>query len=319
MHPLGLCNSNGDDVLYEFGWVGVIKLEPRHSDPHPCQSILNKAKRAMERGATAVIFDVTDNAAAAEQLNEEGVEPLPRPVVCVRGGEAVKVMRVVQTERRARARIVPRTPPAGGTDYVDVAIFVSLFLVVALVCLLLLVKVKLAQRRSRTTQARLTEAAIRKMETLKYRPRPRRGRGVRGRDPGGGGGGGGVATPGRADTPSTAGSTSDCAICLDRYVEGEELRVVPCLHRFHRRCVDPWLSHHHTCPQCRLNILEHGAFADAPPAAPPSSPPWPPTPRDPSDLGGPRGGPPLGAPRSGGNRRQQRRRRRRRRHDVGYR
>ncbi|XP_078741965.1 E3 ubiquitin-protein ligase znrf3-like, partial [Lampetra fluviatilis] len=177
----------------------------------------------MERGATAVIFDVTDNAAAAEQLNEEGVEPLPRPVVCVRGGEAAKVMRVVQTERRARARIVPRTAPgAGGSDYVDVAIFVSLFLLVAVVCLLLLAKVKLAQRRSRTTQARLTEAAIRKMETLKYRPRPRRGRGVRGRDPVGfGGGGGGVATPGRADTPSTAGSTSDCAICLDRYVEGE--------------------------------------------------------------------------------------------------
>lgn len=35
----------------------------------------------------------------------------------------------------------------------------------------------------------------------------------------------------------------------------QELRVIPCTHRFHRKCVDPWLLQHHTCPHCRHNII----------------------------------------------------------------
>lgn len=36
----------------------------------------------------------------------------------------------------------------------------------------------------------------------------------------------------------------------------QELRVIPCTHRFHRKCVDPWLLQHHTCPHCRHNTIE---------------------------------------------------------------
>ncbi|KAM6340831.1 E3 ubiquitin-protein ligase ZNRF3 isoform 5-T5 [Alca torda] len=39
-------------------------------------------------------------------------------------------------------------------------------------------------------------------------------------------------------------------------VLGKELRVIPCTHRFHKKCVDPWLLQHHTCPHCRHNIIE---------------------------------------------------------------
>ncbi|XP_029475512.1 RING finger protein 215 isoform X2 [Rhinatrema bivittatum] len=47
----------------------------------------------------------------------------------------------------------------------------------------------------------------------------------------------------------------NCAICLDQFHKNQSLRVLPCLHEFHRDCVDPWLLLQHTCPLCKYNIL----------------------------------------------------------------
>ena len=41
MHPLGLCNNNDDEDLYEYGWVGVVKLEQPELDPS-CLTVLGK-------------------------------------------------------------------------------------------------------------------------------------------------------------------------------------------------------------------------------------------------------------------------------------
>ncbi|XP_075424176.1 E3 ubiquitin-protein ligase ZNRF3 isoform X2 [Ascaphus truei] len=239
MHPLGLCNNNDEEDLYDYGWVGVVKLEQPDMDPKPCLTVMGKAKRAVQRGATAVIFDVSENPDAVDQLNQGLEDPLKRPVVYVKGMDAIKLMNIVNKQKVARARIQHR-PPRQPTEYFDMGIFLAFFVVVSLVCLILLIKIKLKQRRSQNSMNRMAVQALEKMETRKFKAK---GKGLR------------EGSCGALDTLSSS-STSDCAICLEKYIDGEELRVIPCTHRFHKRCVDPWLLQNHTCPHCRHNIIE---------------------------------------------------------------
>jgi Ring finger domain len=46
-----------------------------------------------------------------------------------------------------------------------------------------------------------------------------------------------------------------CSICTEDFHKGEEVRVLPCIHKFHPECVDPWLLNiSGTCPLCRIDL-----------------------------------------------------------------
>ena len=46
---------------------------------------------------------------------------------------------------------------------------------------------------------------------------------------------------------------AECAVCLCKIEEGEEIRELRCSHMFHRECIDRWVGHRNngTCPLCR--------------------------------------------------------------------
>jgi len=61
--------------------------------------------------------------------------------------------------------------------------------------------------------------------------------------------------PGEGGDDSAAVDLVACPICMNTYLAGDILRVLPCEHRFHRTCVDRWLLMNATCPNCRSSII----------------------------------------------------------------
>lgn len=52
----------------------------------------------------------------------------------------------------------------------------------------------------------------------------------------------------------TTSNDHSCAICLDDYEDGDEIRVLKCKHRYHKQCIDMWLKNSVQCPFCKRPI-----------------------------------------------------------------
>jgi E3 ubiquitin-protein ligase RNF13 len=55
-----------------------------------------------------------------------------------------------------------------------------------------------------------------------------------------------------------------CAICFDDFQVGEKVKLLPCGHAFHGDCIDPWIDDHSDlCPMCKQNFVELAEAQDS--------------------------------------------------------
>ncbi|PWA88241.1 Zinc finger, RING/FYVE/PHD-type [Artemisia annua] len=47
----------------------------------------------------------------------------------------------------------------------------------------------------------------------------------------------------------------ECVVCLEKFKVGDKLTRLPCAHRFHFKCMVPWLENRTICPCCRMSVF----------------------------------------------------------------
>jgi len=46
-------------------------------------------------------------------------------------------------------------------------------------------------------------------------------------------------------------SAEACPICMENFQRNEEVRILPCKHKFHKKCIDKWFEEKNSCAICR--------------------------------------------------------------------
>ncbi|KAG7397337.1 hypothetical protein PHYBOEH_000849 [Phytophthora boehmeriae] len=52
-----------------------------------------------------------------------------------------------------------------------------------------------------------------------------------------------------------ASENASCAVCLHAFQVDANVRMMPCFHRFHPDCIDPWLQEKASCPVCKFPAI----------------------------------------------------------------
>ncbi|KAH3708135.1 RING finger protein 44-like [Dreissena polymorpha] len=55
---------------------------------------------------------------------------------------------------------------------------------------------------------------------------------------------------------------TSCVVCMCDFENRQMLRVLPCCHEFHQKCIDKWLKTNRTCPICRADASEISSQSD---------------------------------------------------------
>lgn len=53
----------------------------------------------------------------------------------------------------------------------------------------------------------------------------------------------------------SANGQKECIICLEEFKGNQNIRLLQCMHYFHKKCIDEWLNNNTICPECQHNII----------------------------------------------------------------
>lgn len=209
-----------------------IKKAPNNEDTwfllakrYPCP-FETKVRNAANAGFKAVIiYSVDPNKRTSFYASQKVQYNLDIPTILISYSDGENVKENYLYDKGYTAIILPRIP-------FPLNAYLLPFAIVIIVCLFLMVSflvfqvIKCARDRRRIQRHRLTNKQLKQLLTTVF----------------------------------TKGSQYDtCAICLDEYVEGEKLRVLPCGHGYHLRCIDPWLTKsRRICPVCKGKVRVNG-------------------------------------------------------------
>ncbi|CAH1100418.1 unnamed protein product [Psylliodes chrysocephalus] len=59
------------------------------------------------------------------------------------------------------------------------------------------------------------------------------------------------------DAETHEGDQTSCVVCMCDFEARQVLRVLPCSHEFHAKCIDKWLRSNRTCPICRGDASDY--------------------------------------------------------------
>jgi len=51
-------------------------------------------------------------------------------------------------------------------------------------------------------------------------------------------------------------SNKKCAICLERFKSKEKVIILPCIHIFHKSCINNWMENQKNCPICKFELTK---------------------------------------------------------------
>ena len=47
---------------------------------------------------------------------------------------------------------------------------------------------------------------------------------------------------------------NECTICIEEFKNGDCLITLPCLHLYHKECIENWLNEELNCPVCKFDL-----------------------------------------------------------------
>jgi E3 ubiquitin-protein ligase RNF13 len=214
--PLNGCSEIDKPPSNVSGIHNWIALIQR-SPPNTNCSFDSKVFNAQNAGySAAIIFNINSNYLV--KMSSSGEHNVYIPSVFIGESDGLEIINNFTYTQGYHVLLIE--------DEYNISIYLIPFCVVVATCFLIMmsvfaIKFIIYYRKSRKN--RLSRSALKKIPTKKYQ---------------------------KTDKYDT------CPICLDEYEEGVKIRILPCEHVYHIKCIDEWLlKNNRFCPVCKRRVL----------------------------------------------------------------